>query len=185
MKTYAGDRISKFNFYYYVTLETLNLRGFSCGISIMTNSLILVADTNLFLECKKLEELPWQELGADEVIIQLTAPVLSEIDKHKKSTGRTRERAIEINSKIGNLLNSYSDELTVRDNNPKVTLRIDSVLTPDAKLASTLDYSSNDDRLVGITSQLAENLSDAGASVKFSRTIKRQLSKRSNWAFHG
>ena len=27
----------------------------------------LVADTNLFFECRKLEELPWQELGHDPI----------------------------------------------------------------------------------------------------------------------
>ncbi|OHV89831.1 hypothetical protein [Mesorhizobium sp. ORS 3428] len=31
----------------------------------------LVADTNLFFECKPLEQLPWQELGYDPVVILL------------------------------------------------------------------------------------------------------------------
>jgi hypothetical protein len=58
--------------------------------------LYLVADTNLFFECKSLDQLPWSELGADPIVILLTKPVPDEIDKHKKGGGRTRERAIAI-----------------------------------------------------------------------------------------
>ena len=36
----------------------------------------LVADTNLFFECKALEELRWDELGYDPIVILLTKPVL-------------------------------------------------------------------------------------------------------------
>ena len=42
--------------------------------------LYLVADTNLFFECKSLDQLPWSELGADPIVILLTKPVPDEID---------------------------------------------------------------------------------------------------------
>jgi hypothetical protein len=45
----------------------------------MTMEIHLVADTNLFFEFKTLEELPWQELGYDTVVIILTKPVRDEI----------------------------------------------------------------------------------------------------------
>src|SRR6188474_3357954 len=73
----------------------------------------LVADTNLFFECKSLEELPWSDLGYDPVVILLTKPVLDEIDKHKKGSGRTRNRALEIFQRVRGMLESSADEVEI------------------------------------------------------------------------
>lgn len=56
----------------------------------------LVPDTNLFFEFKALDQLPWEELGRDPIVLLLTKPLLDEIDRHKKGTGRTRDRAMDI-----------------------------------------------------------------------------------------
>src|SRR5882762_2938177 len=66
----------------------------------------LVADTNLFFEFKPLGQLPWGELGGDPVVILLTKPVLDEIDRHKKGTGRTRDRALDIFNRFRTMLTS-------------------------------------------------------------------------------
>ena len=73
----------------------------------------LVADTNLFFECKSLEQLPWLELGYDPVVILLTKPVLDEIDKHKKATGRTRARALDIFGRVRVMLASSAQEIEI------------------------------------------------------------------------
>ena len=117
---------------------------------------VFVADTNLFLECKRLEDIPWSELGVDPVVVLLTKPVLGEIDKHKKSSGRTRKRALAISGRIRGMLKSDVAEETVRAASPRVTLRLAPVVRPDADLGEILDYSSNDDRVVGIASALAK-----------------------------
>ena len=117
---------------------------------------VFVADTNLFLECKRLEDIPWSELGVDPVVVLLTKPVLGEIDKHKKSSGRTRKRALAISGRIRGMLKSDVAEETVRAASPQVTLRLAPVVRPDADLGEILDYSSNDDRVVGIASALAK-----------------------------
>jgi hypothetical protein len=50
--------------------------------------LVLVVDTNLFHEFRRLEDLPWDELGEpEEVVLVVTEPVQSELDEHKKSLG--------------------------------------------------------------------------------------------------
>jgi hypothetical protein len=71
----------------------------------------LVADTNLFFECKALEELPWSELGYESIVILLTKPVLDEIDKHKKANGRTRKRALEIFKRVRGMLTTATTNL--------------------------------------------------------------------------
>lgn len=114
----------------------------------------LVADTNLFFECRSLEQLPWQELGYDPIVILLTKPVLDEIDKHKKANGRTRDRALEIFSRVREMLKSSMQESEIRASSPRVILRRMPGVKPDPALADDLDYTKNDERLVGIASTL-------------------------------
>jgi predicted ribonuclease YlaK len=113
-----------------------------------------IADTNLFFECKSLEDLPWSELKVDTVVIALTKPVLSEIDKHKKASGRTRDRAIEIFGRIRKILDADLSEVVIKDAGPRVLLRLIPIVQPDPELANSLDYTINDDRIVGIVSAI-------------------------------
>lgn len=124
----------------------------------------LVADTNLFFECRSLEELPWANLGYDPVVIVLTKPVLDEIDKHKKATGRTRSRALEIFSRVRNMLESSAQEVAIQPMSPKVLLRVKVNAKPDPALKEDLDYTRTDEKLIGITSTLHEDAT--GHSVK-------------------
>lgn len=116
----------------------------------------LVADTNLFFECKVLEELPWSELGCDPVVILLTKPVLDEIDKHKKGSGRTRKRALEIFQRVRVMLGSSAQEIEIQASSPRVVLRrTPPSVAPDPARKDHLDYSKPDERLVGIASALS------------------------------
>lgn len=126
---------------------------------------MFIADTNLFFECKRLEELPWSDLAVDPVIIALTKPVLAEIDKHKKGGGRTRKRAIEIFGHIKNMLNANSPEEVVKQASPRVVLRFMPIVLPDPALADFLDYSINDDRIVGIVSAISKSGSFESVSL--------------------
>lgn len=116
-----------------------------------------IADTNLFFECKRLEELPWSDLAVDPVIIALTKPVLTEIDKHKKSGGRTRRRATEISGRIRGMLTHQPPETIIQEAGPRVVLRLMPIIQPDPELASSLDYTNNDDRIVGTVATLSKD----------------------------
>jgi len=118
---------------------------------------VFVADANLFFECKRLEELPWSDLGVDPVVIALTKPVLAEIDKHKKAGGRTRKRAIEISGRIREMLAAPPPEVVIQDTGPRVLLRLMPIVQPAPELATSLDYGSNDDRIVGTVATLAKD----------------------------
>lgn len=125
---------------------------------------VLVADTNLFFECKRLEELPWSDLAVDPVVIALTKPVLAEIDKHKKGGGRTRKRAIEISGRIRGMLAVLPPEVVIQEAGPRVLLRLMPIVQPAPELASSLDYGINDDRIVGTVATLSKD--ETFASVK-------------------
>ncbi len=114
----------------------------------------LVADTNLFFEFKKLEELPWCELNADPIVILVTKPVLDEIDKHKKSNGRTKDRVMSIFKMLRSSLKNDSADTVIQEKSPRVLLRHVGGVAPDEELRDKIDFNKNDDRLVGILSTL-------------------------------
>lgn len=114
--------------------------------------LTLLADTNLFFECKKLEDLPWAELSADPITILVTRPVLSEIDKHKKQSGRTRDRAIEIYGRIRTMLKSGESSVEIQSAGPKIIFERSNNLKFDSTLSNVLDQSKPDDHLIGLLS---------------------------------
>ncbi|MGF9565118.1 PIN domain-containing protein [Neorhizobium sp. BT27B] len=124
----------------------------------------LVADTNLFFECKPLSQLPWDEFDYEVVVILLTKPVLDEIDKHKNATSRTRARALEIFGHIRAMIERNEAEAVIRSDTPRVLLRRMTRTRPDPDFENELDYGKADERLVGITSMLAKNAS--GADIK-------------------
>lgn len=124
-----------------------------------------VADTNLFFECKRLEELPWSDLVVDPVVIALTKPVMGEIDKHKKGGGRTRKRAIEISGRIRGMLAAQPPEIVIQETGPHVVLRLMPIVQPDPELASSLDYTINDDRIVGTVATLSKDERFASVSL--------------------
>ena len=125
---------------------------------------LYIADTNLFFEAKRLEDLPWADLGVDPIVIGLTKPVQAEIDRHKKGTGRTRKRALETFGRIRAMLQSHQTEVVIHEAAPRVVLRLMAHAGPDPEHAQTLDYDAADDRIVGIVSELAKD--DSFASVK-------------------
>jgi hypothetical protein len=108
--------------------------------------------------------LPWSELCYDVVVIVLTKPVLDEIDKHKKATGRTRSRALEIFARFRAMLTSGVAEVEIRPSSPRVVLRRMATTLPDPDLKEHLDYGKPDERLIGIVSTL--NAQATGYDVK-------------------
>lgn len=131
----------------------------------MPRELHLVADTNLFFECKSLSQLPWQDLGGDPIIILLTSPLLSEIDKHKKGSGRTRGRALKVFQIVRDMLKTKQTEYVISEENPRVVLRKLMVVEADPAYNGALNYLKVDDQLVGITSTLSKSAKDYDVGI--------------------
>jgi hypothetical protein len=125
------------------------------------HGLHLVADTNLFIEFKALDQLPWEELGRDPIAIVVTKPLLDEIDRHKKGgTGRRRDRALEIFGRVRQMLEDRVTESVIREAGPRVVLRRNRRVRPDESLKDDLDFDKTDERLIGIVSALAAEATD-------------------------
>lgn len=135
---------------------TGSLESDSEGLQAMPNEIHVIADTNTLLECRKLEDLPWEELGGDPVVVLFTRPVLDEIDKHKNSNGRTRRRAVDAFKLVRKALAADGNEMVLRHNKPRVLLRLSPETAVDSDLDGSLDYTKNDNRLIGILSTLTK-----------------------------
>lgn len=123
----------------------------------MTKAISLVVDTNLFFECRVLEEIPWHELGYDEIELLITQPVQNEIDKHKKNpSGRTYKRALKYSSLFRDMAIN-KEKKVIKSSAPYVTLDFARGINPDKSYKESLDYSKNDDAIVGCLSELAKN----------------------------
>lgn len=138
--------------------------GVAANIARGTMEHLFIADTNLFFEAHRLEDLPWAELGVDPIVIGLTKPVQGEIDRHKNGTGRTKKRALETFKRVRTMLQAGQSEAVIREANPRVILRLMAAVRPDPALAEDLDLATVDDKLVAIVSALSKT--DDFASVQ-------------------
>jgi PIN domain len=112
--------------------------------------LILFPDTNVFLQCRALHELPWGDCGkVDEIELLIGAPVQDEIDRLKgDGNSRRSRRARETNSLFRSALASPDESLALRQSAPKVILRFPPPLPPQRESAETLDLTRPDDQLL-------------------------------------
>lgn len=110
----------------------------------------LYLDTNIFLQCKELRELPWSKVTPDEeIILVVPSAVLKEIDKHKYD-GNTRRasRARKASSRLGALVDSPNQMEMIKDASPEVKLTLSQSETFDWARYSELDRNDSDDRIV-------------------------------------
>ena len=118
----------------------------------MTNRVLyLFPDTNLFIQCKSLEQIDWSECGDfDEVHLIVCRPVQREIDNQKsKGNDRVGQRARKTNSIFQSIVSSNEGYHIVRESGPHVRLYIDPTNLPSQDLKDRLDYSKLDDEIAG------------------------------------
>jgi hypothetical protein len=123
----------------------------------MSGNLYVFVDTNVFIQCKSLEELTWDAWkDYDEIVLIVSRPVQAEIDFQKdRGNGRVRKRARVASRIFREILASASREKIIRPDNPKVRLVLRQDIKPAADLADRLSYEARDDQLVGIACHFA------------------------------
>lgn len=118
----------------------------------MSRKLYLFPDTNIFLQCKPLEQVNFKEItDCDEVEVIITRPVQQEIDR-QKGQGNTRlsKKAKATASLFVRIIQAEGRFLCLRESAPRVMIRMDIQLKPDDALAQFLNFQEADDRFVGI-----------------------------------
>lgn len=115
------------------------------------NAVYLFPDTNVFVQCKPLDQVDWNVLGEVEKVHLIVArPVQSEIDGHKhKGNDRLANRARAASSMFRRVLAAPEGCVVIRGDRPQVTLSLGVGLKPSPGLEA-LDLDQADDALVGI-----------------------------------
>lgn len=123
----------------------------------MPSRVHVIPDTNVFLQCKPLSELDWSYFrGSEEIIVILTHPVVSEIDKHKKSgTRRLAKKSRAANKLIGEIIDS-TDSCVEKITKSKIKLKIKYLPTLPKYEHESLSTKENDDKIVSIAKAYSE-----------------------------
>lgn len=125
----------------------------------------LFPDTNIFIECRPLDQLDWSRWSEfDEVHLIVCRTVQHEIDRQKDHHRRKRvhNRAKAAHSMFAKPAKSGGAEhLTIRESEPTVKLFLQPPGLPSPKLKDVLDYNHPDDEIAGHLYAYAEQHSDA------------------------
>ena len=109
----------------------------------------LIVDTNLFLECRDLSDIPWHELGFASIDLLVTSTVQQEIDAHKKNrNGRTYKKALAAAKRNRELATSGAEFLVIQEDIPRVLLKLMPSSGIDPDLAPELDRKINDNVII-------------------------------------
>jgi len=131
-----------------------------------TNILYLFPDTNLFLECITLKNIDWSLLGEySEINLLLSKPVLDELDKHKKGSGRRRRQATDIFKMARDILRKPNQPPLNICNAPLVNLHLCSDNHYQYFDRPSLDLSKTDDLLVACVGGYQEQNPDQQVSL--------------------
>ena len=128
-------------------------------------TLYLFADSNLFLHYKALHEIDWSRLGDfDDIEVVVCRTVQREIDALKDGReGRRSARARGAASTFLEIAQRGPQELMAAS--PRVLLTLYRTLQPKKDLADQLDYSQNDDRIIGHLAQFRQDNPSADARL--------------------
>jgi hypothetical protein len=118
--------------------------------------LVLLPDTNFFIQCKPPSDLDWTVLGRfDEIEIVVPRIVQREIDKHKnRGNDRVANRSRTTSARFKEMILG-DGEWEVRSTGPKVTIRLDTSALPDPANHPELNMEQPDDALVASASAFA------------------------------
>jgi hypothetical protein len=134
-----------------------------------------VPDSNVFLQCRSLDEVDWAEVTADaSVELIVVAQVYRELDRLKQGgNARRARRARAWVERLRPIALGRSDIVVVRERNPRVVLRVAPRLRPGELDGSVLDLEVADERIVAEALAFAKDtagrvtvLSDDGMAVR-------------------
>ena len=119
------------------------------GDIVSASTVYYFVDSNLFLQCRPLEQLDWTPWNAfEEVRLIVSSPVLREIDYRKnKGSDRVGTRARATSAMFREML--QEGHKVVRASSPRVVLSIEPQHTYSRDLEERLNYQARDDQLVG------------------------------------
>jgi len=107
-------------------------------------------DTNVFLQCKPLDQLPWPDVYDGPEILLLVSPIVqAEIDKNKQDGNERRaSRARKASALFRDVILSESLKRTLRESAPVVELSFSPPNSTSGPVPAGLDLTRADDQLI-------------------------------------
>ena len=134
------------------------------------STLYFFVDTNLFIQCRPLQQLDWSRWhGFEEVRLIVSSPVMYEIDRLKTRSGRVGKRARAASAMFREMLGQ--PHKVVRAQSPRVVLSVEPQHRPAPDLAGRLDYQERDHQLVGTVHAFARSNPSSDARLLSHDTI--------------
>ena len=148
-----------------------------------TRILSFFLDTNLFIQCRPLEELDWSEWADfEEVHLIVCRTVQREIDQQKhRGNGRVPQHARKTSSLFRSIIETGYK--VIRDEGPQVKLVLESSSVPSPELKDRLDYNKPDDEIVGFLYQYKQQEPNADVRLLTYDTGPMMTAKSLNLPF--
>ena len=150
-----------------------------------TQILYLFPDTNLFIQCRPLQELDWSEwANFEEIHLIVCRPVQREIDNQKnRGNDRVGRRARKMYSLFRRIALGANDYELILGTTPQVKLFLESPSKPSTELENRLDYSRPDDEIVGCLYRFIQEHPDKDARLLTHDTGPMMTSKSLDMPF--
>ena len=129
--------------------------------------LYLFPDTNVFIQCRPLDQLNWSEWKEySEVHLLVSRPVQREIDNQKnRGNDRVANKARSTYTIFRKIMDSEQGYELVNGSSPEVKLFLQAPSLPSPELQDTLDYNKPDDEIVGCLHRFRQESQGADARL--------------------
>ena len=140
--------------------------GCSLRLSMSTTVETFFLDTNVFLHCRWLDELPWKDLTEQDPIRLIVAlNVIGEIDKWKRDGGRKGDRARKASRLFNQIRNAPERRVIVRATGPETSIEIAPMPFPKSTDFPGFDWSNPDDRIIAEVKRFGSNFTPGTVSL--------------------
>jgi len=111
---------------------------------------IFFLDTNVFLQCRDLKDLPWQDIAdGHDLQLLIPRPVQEEIDRQKSDGGTRRgKRARKVSAFFRDIILSDSMSIEIGDSNPRIKVAFPDAVSTNSSTIESLDMTRADDRII-------------------------------------
>lgn len=143
-------------------------------------TLYFFVDTNLFIQCRPLEQLDWSPWDRfEEVRLIVTSPVLREVDRLKtKGNDRVGKRGRAASAMFREML--HDAHKLVHAERPRVVLSVEPQHAYDRSLEGRLNYQERDDQLLGTVYGFAQSNPSSDVRLLTHDTIPLYLAQSLN-----
>jgi hypothetical protein len=108
----------------FIAARCLTISAVMAEAAQTDRKLIVVPDANMLIHGKAFANLPWAELGRDEIEVLYVPTVVREVDALKTQSGRPNKLARQVSADVRALRKSDDKAAVIREGAPRVTKRL-------------------------------------------------------------